>query len=128
MLGDVNMQVTGYAQASVQVGVISQRGEARRPAWPFGRFTFGAIGCSVRPLGAHREALTTFAWSDVAVVEPTARGVRFEFRDQRPPVAMRTLRASARTMLMDISRAYCPAGTVSSPDHADQAAPASTAA
>ena len=106
--------MTGYDHVAVRVGVFCRPDgfSTVSTGWPFGRFTFGAAGCSVTaPGSAARSVHRTFAWAEVASAERTQWGVRFRFRDRSQTVVVGTLLRSARLRLFDAARTYCPAGT-----------------
>lgn len=111
----MSVVVTGYNQTAVRVGVFYRPDgfSATSVGWPIGRFTFGAIGCSVIASGvASRRTRRTFAWADVVEAEGTRFGVRFRFDDPSQTVAIGTWRHAERLRLLDATRTYCPVGTV----------------
>lgn len=106
--------MSGYDQVAVRVGVFCRPDgfNAISLGWPFGRFTFGAVGCSLSAPGyAAASVGRTFAWSEVVSAERTRWGVRFRFADRSQSVVVGTLVPSARLRLVEAARTYCPAGT-----------------
>lgn len=109
----MSVVVTGYDQSAVRVGVFYRPEGVRTTSarWPFGRFTFGAVGCSLTGLSTSSASRRMFAWTDVVGAECTRFGVRFRLADVAHSVEIGTLRQAERAHLLDAARTYCPAGT-----------------
>lgn len=109
----MSVVVTGYDQSAMRVGVFYRpEGVRATPArWPFGRFTFGAVGCSLTGMSTSSASRKMFAWTDVVGAESTRFGVRFRLADVADSVEIGTLRQAERAHLLDAARTYCPAGT-----------------